>query len=192
MRQTGQWGEARERILYYHAASWLASGVDTGLTPSARCWHVGLLMPSLRDCCCNIGATAFGEGPTDRLLLIKNMNKNIEFKPDSLKAVKHHTERTEAHNEQFTLMPNEGKPNHREFGRTDFEGKILVKCPVTGVESLFWMQLQEDAYRSGKRYMYISLSPWDVEKEVKEYTPSAPTTKATPKKRKPYSVKKKK
>ena len=116
------------------------------------------------------------------------MKTTVTLTKEQLIAVKHHTERTQAHNEQFTLEVNEGKPNHRDSGRLDWWGRILVECPVTGVQSLFTLEATEDAWRSGKRYLYISIKPVDVEPEPRVWeqkkTPPPITRKKTPAKKK--------
>lgn len=117
------------------------------------------------------------------------MNKNIQFDEEQIAAVNLHNENTAKHNAQFTCMSNEGKLGHRDWGVSDWEGKVLIKCPVTGIESLHWVILQESAYRSGKRFMQVTARPYNVDAEPYEYKPQEAPAKPAPKKKKPTARK---
>jgi hypothetical protein len=97
------------------------------------------------------------------------MKQVITFTEDSIEAVKHHTERTALHNEEFTCMTNEGKLGHRDYGTSDWEGKVLIECPVTGIKTLHWVITQETEYRSGRKYLQVSTRPYHIDSDPKKY-----------------------
>jgi len=96
------------------------------------------------------------------------MKQIITFTEDSIEAVKHHAERTALHNEEFTCMTNEGKIGHRDYGSTDWEGKVLIECPVTGIKSLHWVKCTETEYRSGRKYIQMDCRPYHVEADPRK------------------------
>ncbi len=98
---------------------------------------------------------------------MKTILKNI---PEAdREAVETHQERTELHNEghypQFALNRNEGKAWHKASGPTDYSGTVLVRDRVSGIESLYWINLTETKFGE-KKVMTISLSDFDVNKDL--------------------------